>query len=126
MRCLTLIPPTLPLPWAAKPTTSTSIPAGLLTTVKQLIPDIGGAVQSILYSLFYRMSRTVMVGDHNTASVIPVVEQQTPPQRRAPNERPSSTFVCAGRDIRLRIEIEAPCQASRGPKCALSRYKASI
>ena len=93
-------PANVPLPWAETYDLNLNS-GGLLTTVKQLIPDIGGAVQSILYSLFYRMSRTVMV-DHN-GNVIPVVEQQTPPQPVRPNG--FVDFRVTGRDIRLRIEI---------------------
>ena len=95
-------PANVPLPWAETYDLNLNS-GGLLTTVKQLIPDIGGAVQSILYSLFYRMSRTVMV-DHN-GNVIPVVEQQTPPQPVRPNG--FVDFRVTGRDIRLRIEIGA-------------------
>ena len=93
-------PANVPLPWAETYDLNLNS-GGLLTTVKQLIPDIGGAVQSILYSLFYRMSRTVMV-DHN-GNVIPVVEQQTPPQPVRSNGYVD--FRVTGRDIRLRIEI---------------------
>ena len=95
-------PANVPLPWAE--TYDLNLNSGaFLTTVKQLIPDISGAVQTILYSLFYRMSRTVMV-DHN-GNVIPVVEQQTPPQPVRPNG--FVDFRVTGRDIRLRIEIGA-------------------
>ena len=95
-------PANVPLPWAETYDLNLNS-GGLLTTVKQLIPDIGGAVQSILYSLFYRMSRTVMV-DHD-GNVIPVVEQQTPPQPVRPNG--FVDFRVTGRDIRMRVEIGA-------------------
>ena len=60
-------------------TISISLRGARLTTVKQMIPDIAGAVQNVLYSLFYRMSRSVSV-DYN-GNVIPAAEQQTPPQQ---------------------------------------------
>ena len=95
-------PANVPLPWAE--TYDLNLNSGArLTTVKQLIPDISGAIQSVLYSLFYRMSRTVMV-DH-TGAVVPVAEQQTSPQPVRSNGYVD--FRTTGRDIRLKIEIGA-------------------
>ena len=95
-------PVNVPLPWAE--TYDLNLTSGsMLTTVKQLIPDIDGAVQNVLYSLFYRMSRSVTV-DAN-GNVIPVVEQQTPLRQVRPNG--FVDFRVTGRDIRLRIEIGA-------------------
>ena len=95
-------PANVPLPWAE--TYDLNLNSGsMLTTVKQLIPDINGAVQNILYSLFYRMSRTVMVDSNG--NVVPVVEQQTPPKQVRSNGYVD--FRVTGRDIRLRIEIGA-------------------
>ena len=95
-------PANVPLPWAE--TYDLNLNSGsMLTTVKQLIPDIDGAAQNVLYSLFYRMSRSVTV-DAN-GNVIPVVEQQTPLRQVRPNG--FVDFRTTGRDIRLRIEIGA-------------------
>lgn len=86
------------LPWAE--TFDLNLASGSrLVTVKQMIPDVkGDGVQSLLYSLFYRMSRSVSNGQ-------PVVELQSPPQPVRPDGYVD--FRTTGRDIRLRIEIGA-------------------
>ena len=68
-------PANVDLPWAE--TYDLNLTSGArLTTVKQMIPDIAGAVQNVsLFALFYRMSRSVSV-DYN-GNVIP-----TPPNSR--------------------------------------------
>ena len=58
MRFRSLIRRAVELPWAETMTTSTSLPARCWRPVKQLIPDIKGAVANVLYSLFYKMSRS--------------------------------------------------------------------
>jgi hypothetical protein len=97
-------PGNVPLPWAE--TFDLNLTSGSrLVTVKQLIPDIDGDVTNLLYSLFYRNSRSVMP-DPNGNPIL-VVEQQTTP-------RPVNTsngFVdlrTTGRDMRLRIELAGP------------------
>jgi hypothetical protein len=72
---------------------------GLLTTVKQMIPDVGGAVSSLLYSLLYSMSRSMSNGQ-------PVIELQTTPKPVR-----SDGFLdlrATGRDIRLQIQVAGP------------------
>ena len=103
-------PASVPLPWAE--TYDLNLNSGArLTTVKQLIPDIAGAVQNILYSLFYRMSRSVSV-DYN-GNVIPAAEQQTPLQQVRSNGYVD--FRITGRDVRLKIEVGAPAGQARPP-----------
>ena len=98
-------PANVELPWAESYDLNLNS-GSRLTTVKQLIPDIDGAIQSILYSLFYRTSRSVTVD--NNGNVIPVVEQQTPPRQVRPNGYVD--FRITGRDVRLRIEIGCPAR----------------
>ena len=91
------------LPWAE--TYDLNLNSGaLLTTVKQMIPDIKGAVANVLYSLFYRTSRSLSV-DYN-GNVIPAPEAQTSPKQVRSNGYVD--FRTTGRDIRLKIEIGAP------------------
>ena len=53
------------LPWAE--TFDLNVNSGVgLTTVKQLMPDIEGAIGNVLYSLFYRNSRTLGLPDLQT------------------------------------------------------------
>jgi hypothetical protein len=91
-------PANVPLPWAE--TFDLNLNSGAkLTTIKQMIPDISGNVSSLLYSLFYRNSRSVMNG-------APVVELQTTPKPVR-----SDGFLdlrTTGRDIRMRIQIAGP------------------
>ena len=88
----------VPLPWAE--TFDLNLNSGsMLTTVKQMIPDIDGDVTNLLYSLFYRTSRSVSNG-------APVVELQTAPQPVRPNGYVD--FRTTGRDIRLKIELAGP------------------
>ena len=87
-----------PLPWAE--TYDLNLTTGVrLITVKQMQPDVGGDIANLLYSLFYRMSRSVANGQ-------PVVEQQTPPKPVRPNG--FVDFRTTGRDIRLRIGLNGP------------------
>jgi hypothetical protein len=70
-----------------------------------LIPDVGGDVTNLRYSLFYKNSRSVMP-DPNGAP-IPVVEAQTAPR----TVNTSNGFVdlrTTGRDIRMRISLAGP------------------
>ena len=105
-------PPNVPLPWAE--TFGLNLAAGArLITVKQIIPDVEGDVANLLYSLFYKNSRSVMADptgklDANGRPVpVPVQEMQTTP-------RPVNTsngyvdLRTTGRDIRLRIELAGP------------------
>jgi len=86
------------LPWAE--TYDLNINSGSkLTTVKQMIPDIGGAVSSLLYSLFYSNSRSLSAGQ-------PVTEIQSPP--RPVRSDGYVDFRTTGRDIRLLIAIAGP------------------
>ena len=98
-------PPDVPLPWAE--TFNLNLTSGArLITVKQIIPDVEGDVANLLYSLFYKNSRSVM-SDPITGRPVPVVEQQTTP-------RPVNTsngyvdLRTTGRDIRLRIALAGP------------------
>ena len=98
-------PPDVPLPWAE--TFNLNLTSGArLITVKQIIPDVEGDVANLLYSLFYKNSRSVM-SDPITGRPAPVVEQQTTP-------RPVNTsngyvdLRTTGRDIRLRIALAGP------------------
>jgi hypothetical protein len=66
-----------------------------LTTVKQLLPDIKGAVSNLLYSLFYRNSRSL----------------GTPELQSVPSPVRSDGYVdmrVTGRDLRLRIDFAIP------------------
>ena len=98
-------PPNVPLPWAE--TFDINLTQGArLITVKQIIPDIEGDVANLLYSLFYKNSRSVMP-DPVSGLPVPVQEKQTTP-------RPVNTsngyvdMRTTGRDIRLRIELAGP------------------
>jgi hypothetical protein len=97
-------PANVPLPWAE--TFDLNLTSGSrLVTVKQLIPDVGGDVTNLRYSLFYKNSRSVMP-DPNGAP-IPVVEAQTAPR----TVNTSNGFVdlrTTGRDIRMRISLAGP------------------
>jgi hypothetical protein len=66
-----------------------------LTTVKQLLPDIGGNVSNVLYSLYYRNSRSL----------------GTPELQSVPSPVRSDGYVdlrVTGRDLRLRIDFAIP------------------
>ena len=81
------------LPWIE--TFDLNIDGGKLITVKQMLPDIEGAITNVLYSLFYRNTRS-----------IGLAEQQSP--RRVVRQDGYVDFRTTGRDIRLRIELAAP------------------
>ena len=98
------------LPWAESFDLNLNS-GGTLTTVKQLIPDIDGAVANVLYSLFYRTSRSIGV-DYN-GNLIPAPEFQTPTKQVRSNGYVD--FRITARDIRLRIEIGAPPGQPRPP-----------
>jgi hypothetical protein len=102
-------PANVDLPWAE--TFDLNLNPGLLTTVKQLIPDISGAVANVLYSLFYRTSRSLSV-DYN-GNVVTAPEAQTPTKQVRNNGYVD--FRTTGRDIRLKIEIGAPPGQPRPP-----------
>jgi hypothetical protein len=97
-------PADVPLPWAD--TFDLNLASGSkLITVKQLIPDVGGDVTNLLYSLFYKNSRSVMPGP--TGAPIAVTELQSPPRQ----VNTSNGFVdlrTTGRDIRMRIQLAGP------------------
>ena len=81
------------LPWAE--TFDINVGSGKLVTLKQLIPDVEGAIPNVLYSLFYRNSRSVGLP-----------EQQTTPRQVRSNGYVD--FRTTGRDMRLRIDLAAP------------------
>ena len=81
------------LPWIE--TFDLNIDGGKLVTVKQMLPDIEGAITNALYSLFYRNSRT-----------IGLPELQTKP--RSVRDDGYVDFRTTGRDIRLRIDLAVP------------------
>ena len=96
-------PANVPLPWAE--TFDLNLNSGAkLTTLKQLIPDVEGAVQNLLYSVFYRTSRSVAL-DVN-GNLIEAPELQTVPQQVRSNGYVD--FRTTARDFRLRIEVGAP------------------
>ena len=81
------------LPWAE--TFDLNLTSGAqLITVKQMIPDVDGDASGLLYSLFYRNSRST----------------GAPEQRTTPRPVRSDGYVDfrqTGRDIRLRLEVGA-------------------
>jgi hypothetical protein len=82
------------LPWAE--TFDLNLASGgRLTTVKQLIPDVGGDAAQLLFSLFYQMTRSL--GD---------AEQQSPQVPIRPDGYVD--LRTTGRDIRLRIDVAGP------------------
>ena len=87
-------PSDVPLPWAE--TFDLNLNSGArLTTIKQMLPDIEGDITNLLYSIFFRNSRSTGT-----------LEQQTTPQPVR-----SDGFVdfrTTGRDVRLRIELAGP------------------
>jgi hypothetical protein len=96
-------PVNVPLPWAE--TFDLNLASGSrLITIKQMIPDIGGDVTNLVYSLFYKNSRSVMP-DMN-GNPIPVAELQSPPRPVNPNGYVD--FRTTGRDVRLRIALAGP------------------
>jgi hypothetical protein len=82
------------LPWIE--TFDLTLTSGaMLTTVKQFIVDVEGQIQNVLYSLFYRNSRSLGRPELQTAKQI---------------VRPDGyvDFRITGRDIRLRIDLASP------------------
>jgi hypothetical protein len=97
-------PDNTPLPWAE--TFDLNLNSGSkLTTLKQMIPDVKGDVNNLRYSLFYRMSRSVMPDPNGFPTL--VVEKQTPP-RRVNTTNGYVDFRTTARDLRLRIELAGP------------------
>ena len=94
--------PNSPLPWAQ--TFDLNLNSGAnLTTVKQMIPDIGGDASNVLYSLLYRSSRSVMPDPAGGSNPVTVIEQQTIPRKvRADGY---VDFRTTARDLRLKIEL---------------------
>ena len=87
-------PTDVPLPWAE--TFDLNLNSGAkLTTLKQLIPDIDGDPTNLLYSVFYRTSRSAGTP-----------ELQTVPQQVRGDGYVD--FRVTARDLRLRIEVGAP------------------
>jgi hypothetical protein len=87
-------PPDVPLPWAE--TFDLNLNSGArLTTIKQLLPDVEGDINNLLYSIFYRNSRST----------------GTPELQTTPKPVRSDGYVdlrTTGRDIRLRIALAGP------------------
>ena len=82
------------LPWAE--TFDLNLASGaVLTTVKQLIPDIEGDIENVQYRLFYRNSRSSGA-----------LENETPPAQLRPDGYVD--FRTTGRDIRMRFELIGP------------------
>ena len=81
------------LPWVE--TFDINVGTANLVTMKQMIPDIEGAIASVRYSLFYRNSRT-----------LGLPELQTAP--RPVRQDGYVDFRTTGRDIRLRIDLAVP------------------
>ena len=100
------------LPWAE--TFDLNLTSGSrLITIKQIIPDVEGDVTNLLYSLFYKNSRSVMPDPTGAVDIngrpvpVPVQELQSTP--RPVNA--SNGYVdlrTTGRDIRLRIALAGP------------------
>ena len=90
----TVYPSGVELPWAE--TFDLNLNSGaLLTTVKQMLPDVEGDITNLLYSIFYRNSRS---------SGAPELQTIPKPVR-------GDGFVdlrTTGRDIRLRIALAGP------------------
>jgi hypothetical protein len=81
------------LPWAE--TFDLNLTSGAqLITVKQMLPDVEGNITNLLYSLFYRNSRSLGAPE----------KQTTPRPVRADGY---VDFRTTGRDIRLKIEVGA-------------------
>jgi hypothetical protein len=82
------------LPWAE--TFDLNLNSGAkLTTIKQLLPDVEGDITNLLYSIFYRNSRST----------------GTPELQTTPKPVRSDGYVdlrTTGRDIRLRIALAGP------------------
>jgi hypothetical protein len=87
-------PADVDLPWAE--TFDLNLNSGAkLTTVKQLLPDVEGDILNILYSLYYRNSRST----------------GTPELQTTPRPVRSDGYVdfrVTGRDVRLRIALAGP------------------
>ena len=81
------------LPWIE--TFDMNVGGGKLITIKQMMPDIEGDITNVLYSLFYRNSRTVGLP-----------ELQTP--RQPVRSNGYVDFRTTGRDMRLRIDLAIP------------------
>ena len=67
----------------------------MLTTIKQMIPDVEGDIQNLRYSIFYRNSRSTGLA-----------ELQTMPRPVRPDGYVD--FRATGRDVRLRIDVASP------------------
>jgi hypothetical protein len=97
-------PADVPLPWAE--TFDLNLASGSrLTTVKQMIPDVSGDVNNLLYSLIYRNSRSVAPDVNGNPILAP--ELETAPKK----VNTSNGFLdlrTTGRDIRLRIALAGP------------------
>ena len=90
----TVYPSDVELPWAE--TFDLNLNSGArLTTIKQLLPDVEGDVTNLLYSIFYRNSRST----------------GTPELQTTPKPVRSDGYVdlrTTGRDIRLRVALAGP------------------
>jgi hypothetical protein len=82
------------LPWAE--TFDINMDSGArLTTVKQFLPDVEGATNNLMYSLFYRNSRSVGADELRTAPQLVRSDGYV-------------DFRTTGRDIRMRIDLALP------------------
>jgi hypothetical protein len=81
------------LPWIE--TFDLNVAGGKLITVKQMMPDIEGSISGVLYSLFYRNSRSVGLPELQTT-------------RQPVRSNGYVDFRTTGRDMRLRIDLAAP------------------
>ena len=87
------------LPWAE--TFDLNLASGaVLTTIKQLLPDIEGAAGNVRYVFFYRNPRAVQI-DASGNVISP--EQQTPPLTIRPDGYLDVRVT--GRDVRMRINL---------------------
>lgn len=82
----------------------------LLTTVKQLLPDVEGAAANVAYSLYYRNGRAVDFSNPNLGGF---AEQHTP-QKPINQSNGYVDFRTTGRDIRLRIDLTIPAGVTIG------------
>jgi hypothetical protein len=72
-----------------------NVGGGKLITVKQMMPDVEGSISGVLYSLFYRNSRTIG---------LPELQSTRQPVR----SNGYVDFRTTGRDMRLRIDLASP------------------
>ena len=81
------------LPWIE--TFDLNVGGSKLITIKQMMPDIEGDITNVLYSLFYRNSRSVGLPELQTS-------------RQPVRSNGYVDFRTTGRDMRLRIDLAIP------------------